>query len=98
MASLAPESLEAIRLSPAVDFIEEDQIVHTLAPMKRHGELEEDAPWGLARVSHRAHPNGTEAHNYAYRGDAGKGVVVYVVDTGVNIKHEEFEGKKNEAF
>jgi cerevisin len=101
VSSFSPESLEAVRLSPAVDFVEEDQIVHTLAPVKSDGELEEDAPWGLARVAHRTHPNGTEAHHYAYRGNAGKHVVVYIVDTvspslisqGVNIHHDEFEGR-----
>jgi cerevisin len=32
-------------------------------------------------------------HHYIYDHDAGKGVVAYVVDTGVNIGHNEFEGR-----
>jgi len=53
--------------------------------------LEADAPCGLARVSHREHPDSVESHHYAYEDDAGEGVTVYVVDTGVNINHVEFE-------
>jgi cerevisin len=54
-----------------------------------------DAPWGLVRVSHRSLPN-TEAgknHSYIYSGEAGEGVTVYVVDTGVQIHHHDFEGR-----
>ncbi len=56
-------------------------------------EVEEDAPWGLGRVSHRAHPDAIEMHHYAYRNDSGANVIAYVVDTGVNIKHVEFQGR-----
>jgi cerevisin len=56
-------------------------------------DVQENAPWGLARVSHKEHPTGNEAHTYSYPSSAGEGVTVYVVDTGINIKHVDFEGR-----
>lgn len=45
------------------------------------------APWGLDRISHR---NGTHKglEEYTYDSSAGKGTTIYIIDTGVNIKHE----------
>ena len=85
-ASLNSVSLLALRQSDDVMYIEQDQLVWT-------SELEANAPWGLSRVAHREHPNVTELHHYSYQDDAGEGVTVYVVDTGVNIHHSEFEGR-----
>ncbi|PVU96865.1 hypothetical protein BB559_002234 [Furculomyces boomerangus] len=36
---------------------------------------------------------GKGPYNYIYNPDGGKGVSVYVFDTGVNIYHEDFEGR-----
>jgi len=48
------------------------------------------ASWGLDRVSRRDLPlNGT----YSFIPSAGEGVDVYVVDTGINVAHEDFEGR-----
>jgi cerevisin len=45
-------------------------------------------------VSHKEHPDSdAEMHHYIYDHDAGQGVTAYVVDTGVNIGHNEFEGR-----
>lgn len=49
------------------------------------------APWGLSRVSHRKNP--TKNSKYVYPASAGDGVDVYVVDTGINIEHVDFEGR-----
>lgn len=45
------------------------------------------APWGLDRISHR---NGTSPgeEEYTYDSSAGKGTTIYVIDGGINIKHE----------
>lgn len=50
-----------------------------------------DAPWGLSRVSQRERP--ALLDRYVYPESAGKGVDVYIIDTGINIEHEEFEGR-----
>lgn len=47
---------------------------------------EASAPWGLGRISHKK-PGST---NYIYDPSACKGTRAYVVDTGIFIKHGEF--------
>jgi cerevisin len=47
--------------------------------------------WGLARVSSIKKP--TRFTNYTYPSTAGNGVTVYVIDTGVFVGHNEFEGR-----
>jgi cerevisin len=50
-----------------------------------------NAPWGISRVSHGEMP--FELSKYHYPQSAGKGVDVYVVDTGINVAHADFEGR-----
>lgn len=57
------------------------------------GELEKNAPWGLARISHRDSLSFGNFNKYLYSADGGDGVDVYVIDTGTNIEHVDFEGR-----
>ncbi|KAI1315568.1 hypothetical protein EDD11_000642 [Mortierella claussenii] len=53
--------------------------------------IQQHAPsWGLPRVSQRNLPLSTD---YNYPNTAGQGVDVYVIDTGININHIDFEGR-----
>ncbi|ELU38235.1 serine protease [Rhizoctonia solani AG-1 IA] len=67
-------------------------ITHTLTICLRN-----DAPWGLARVSSRVKlPEGSSAGslNYTFeRKPSPAGVDVYILDTGVNIHHTDFQGR-----
>ena len=56
-------------------------------------DIEKGAPWGLARISHRKRLGLSTFNKYVYQGDGGEGVTAYVIDTGINIKHVEFEGR-----
>jgi oryzin len=47
------------------------------------------APWGLARISHRARG----ANNYVYDPSAGRGTYAYIIDTGLNAGHTDFGGR-----
>lgn len=49
-----------------------------------------NAPWGLTRLSTKKI---SPQRNYCYPAIAGKNVDVYVLDTGVYVDHEEFEGR-----
>jgi len=80
--------IERIREMPEVDYIEQDQIVRTMEI-----ETQKSAPWGLARISHRSKLGFGTFTKYVYDNDGGAGVDVYVVDTGINIRHLEFEGR-----
>lgn len=56
-------------------------------------ETEKQAPWGLARVSHRDALNFGTYNKYLYTAEGGEGVDAYVIDTGTNIEHVDFEGR-----
>ncbi|EST09363.1 Peptidase S8/S53 domain protein [Kalmanozyma brasiliensis GHG001] len=56
-------------------------------------DTQKGAPWGLARVSHRKRLGLSTFNKYVYQGDGGEGVTAYVIDTGININHVEFEGR-----
>jgi len=81
-----PEALEAIRRIPEVDFIEKDSMVYAM-------ELQRNAPWGLARLSHREPLSFRTFNKYNYDAMAGTNVTVYVVDTGINTGHTDFGGR-----
>lgn len=57
------------------------------------GETEKNAPWGLARISHRDALRFSTYNKYLYSSDGGEGVDVYVIDTGTNVEHVDFEGR-----
>ncbi|PGH19684.1 subtilisin-like serine protease pepC [Polytolypa hystricis UAMH7299] len=83
------EVINQVRMHPDVDYIEKDSEVHTM------GEpvTETNAPWGLARISHRDSLSFGTFNKYLYAGEGGEGVDVYVIDTGTNIDHVDFEGR-----
>lgn len=80
--------IEQVRRMPEVDFVEQDQIVHTMNISTQKG-----SPWGLARISHRNKLGFSTFTKYIYDSEGGDGVDVYVVDTGINVAHSEFEGR-----
>lgn len=59
---------------------------------------QEDAPWGLKRLSKATDKSlksifALEQDSYMYPSSAGKDVDVYIIDTGINVEHEDFEGR-----
>jgi oryzin len=52
------------------------------------------APWGLGSISHRT-PNHTD---YVYHESAGEGMFAYVIDSGIYIEHNEFEGRASLGY
>jgi subtilisin family serine protease len=60
----------------------------------RHCLVQANAPWGLSRLTARSTLPSHGPYSYTYPDKAvGEGVVAYVVDTGINIDHVEFEGR-----
>ncbi|KAG1048253.1 hypothetical protein G6F43_009345 [Rhizopus delemar] len=78
--------LNAIRQSKDVEYVEKDFLVYA-------SELQRNAPWGLARVSHKKHLTPKTFDKYIHNPLGGQGVRVYVIDTGINIDHVDFEGR-----
>jgi cerevisin len=92
-----PNELELIISNQhAVDYIEEDSPVYAMAPftfVDDEGAVQHGAPWPLVRISHRESNGGKGEMDYLYQSADGEGVTVYVIDTGIYINHEEFEGR-----
>ncbi|KAI9012049.1 serine protease [Phycomyces nitens] len=78
--------LQQIRQSNDVSFVEKDSRVYAT-------ELQRNAPWGLARISHRRPLDLRSYNKYDYQTEGGKDVKVYVIDTGINTEHVDFEGR-----
>ncbi|KAG1140496.1 hypothetical protein G6F37_009021 [Rhizopus arrhizus] len=78
--------LNAIRQSEDVEYIEKDSLVYA-------SELQRNAPWGLARVSHKDSLTFKNFENYEHNPNGGEGVKVYVIDTGINVDHVDFNGR-----
>ncbi|KAJ6782256.1 hypothetical protein PWT90_04165 [Aphanocladium album] len=85
-AQLTPEAVTALRLLPDVEYVEQDH------ESQHHGKLVSQSrrlPWGLARISQRE----LREPRYDYDSSAGKGVCVYMTDTGIDDSHPEFGGR-----
>ncbi|WP_073915305.1 S8 family peptidase [Streptomyces sp. CB00455] len=77
----------ALAADPRVASIEPDALFHTTDTQPR-------APWPLDRIDQRELPlDGS----YTYPG-TGRGVTVYVLDTGINTGHQEFGGRARAGY
>ncbi|OAL06384.1 subtilisin-like protease [Phaeosphaeriaceae sp. SRC1lsM3a] len=95
-ADMADDIVELIRNLPGVEYVEQDAVVkanlgefETLD--KRAYTTQSSSTWGLSRISHVNRQTGSYA--YTYDSSAGAGTCVYVVDTGIETSHPEFEGR-----
>ncbi|KAK0212223.1 peptidase S8/S53 domain-containing protein [Desarmillaria ectypa] len=90
----SPNVIDELRKAPEVDFIEKDQVVKTLEiETVDTSSVQRGAPWGLARISHRARLTFSTFTKYEFDADGGDGVDVYVIDTGINTHHLDFNGR-----
>jgi subtilisin family serine protease len=81
-AELTPAQVQALRQNPAVDYVEEDQLMEPTA-------TQSNATWGLDRTDQRDRPlSGTYNYNRT-----GSGVYAYVIDSGIYTAHNQFGGR-----
>jgi subtilisin family serine protease len=78
------DAINTIADDNTIELIEPDSIVTTQSLV-----TQPDSTWGLSRISHR---NPFQL-GYPYDSTAGKGMVAYGIDTGIYIKHHEFQGR-----
>ena len=79
--------LRALRANPHVAYVEQDQAMRATATQL-------GATWGLDRTDQRSLPlSGT----YTY-GVTGAGVRAYIIDTGIDVAHQEFGGRASAGF
>ncbi|KAK7747782.1 hypothetical protein SLS62_008818 [Diatrype stigma] len=82
--TLDASALDLLRAHPDVEYIEQDAIVTINAYTTQSG-----APWGLGRISH----TDGGSTDYTYDDTAGAGTCAYIIDTGIEDTHPEFEGR-----
>ncbi|KAI9292282.1 subtilisin-like protease [Neoconidiobolus thromboides FSU 785] len=79
----SPTTIKSIRGMREVELIEEDRTM-SIDLLRQL-----NAPWGLSRLSQRI----KKSNDYVFDNNGGSNVNVYVIDTGININHPEFEGR-----
>ncbi|KAG8938288.1 subtilisin-like serine protease, partial [Tulasnella sp. 419] len=93
--TFSQDFIDILTNSDKIEAISEDAMVYT-------NTVQKNAPWGLQRITQKKKlsKDDTDALNYkySYDGKAGEGVDVYVVDTGIHVKHKEFEGRAKWSF
>lgn len=89
-AYLPAQALAAVRADPAVDYVIADAVL-TLTPEDAQAEtiIQPNAVWGIDRIDQHPLPL-SNTYNYD---KTGTGVNAYVIDTGIRITHNEFEGR-----
>ena len=84
---LTRERAAALANDPRVEYVEADQVFHTMA-------TQTPATWGLDRIDQRDLPlNNTYNYN-----QTGQGVHAYIIDTGVRPTHQQFTGRMGNGF
>lgn len=87
-ANLNEADLVALQNDPRVEKVFANQEVYLDQMITQR-----DATWGLGRIDQR---NSDPDREYQFT-HTGKGITVYVIDTGINIAHQEFQGRASIA-
>lgn len=82
------KKIAALSKNPNVKYLEADAQVSTTA-------IQSPSPWGLDRIDQRTLPLSS---TYDDGTNEATGVNVYVVDTGINTAHLDFEGRISPGF
>ncbi|KYK58121.1 Peptidase S8 [Drechmeria coniospora] len=87
-------TIEEIRNKPEVSYVEPDQVWTLFETAMQNKKTQFNSTYGLATLSHRK----PGSRNYVYDSSAGEGGYVYVIDSGVNIDHVEFQGRATRGY
>lgn len=83
-------TISTLRTHPDVEAIEPDQLWTTFELVD-----EKHATEGLNLISHKKDEHSSD---YLYDSNGGKGTYGYVVDTGINLKHRDFQGRASKGY
>lgn len=84
LCHLSPATLQLLRSLPHVVSIDQDFLVTPSAVV-----TQQNAPWHLDRID--SHPR-TYDSRFSYQSN-GRGIDIYIIDTGIKTKHTEFTGR-----
>jgi subtilisin family serine protease len=87
-ANLTTDGVNLLRSNPDVEYVQEDGWAHI---GQTCSQQQNPPSWGLARVGIVGCPSGRTF--FEYHTSAGAGVRAYILDTGIRITHNEFEGR-----
>ncbi|GAM91294.1 hypothetical protein ANO11243_093420 [Dothideomycetidae sp. 11243] len=76
--------------------LEEEQDVGSCSSRRRSIIKQCFAGWALHHISHKK--KGINTNSYLYDSSAGVGTYAYVIDSGININHVEFQGRATRGF
>ncbi|KAK6496053.1 Basic amino-acid permease [Arthrobotrys musiformis] len=82
--SFDEETLQEIEDNDDVAYIEPEQEAYAEEII-----TQTEATWGISEMSNIASNTST----YYYDSSAGEGMYAYIIDSGINFSHEEFEGR-----
>ncbi|CBX96117.1 hypothetical protein IAQ61_001299 [Plenodomus lingam] len=83
------QTVEELKSLPEVLLVEQDHMMTTSALV-----TQSSSTWGLGSISSRTRG----ATSYIYDDTAGAGTFSYIVDTGIRITHNDFEGRATWGF
>ncbi|RKL26390.1 Alkaline protease 1 [Fusarium proliferatum] len=84
--SFDEDTIQIIKANSSVLHVEPEQTFTIASPV-----TQQSPPWGLSAISN-ANPPSSKA-SYTYDSTAGAGTFVYVLDSGIYLEHEEFQGR-----
>ena len=80
--TMADDAAEALKSVKGIVSVEQDQTVHL-------STTQSNVTWGIDRIDQRNLPLST-TYSYTY---SGAGVTAYIIDTGINFTHSEYNGR-----
>ncbi|MGZ5442570.1 MAG: S8 family serine peptidase [Thermoanaerobaculia bacterium] len=86
-ARLSEKAALALAEDPRVKYVEEDGVVTIQA-------TQSGATWGIDRIDQRDLPLSS---TYVYNA-TGSGVKAYIIDTGINVNHNDFGGRAIDGY
>ncbi|MFE9634269.1 S8 family peptidase [Streptomyces sp. NPDC006463] len=94
-APLTPLQLDAVRRSLGVKSVEEDtKVAAPKMPAAARANRAPSVSWGRDRIDQR---ESALDNNFTAKG-SGSGVNAYILDTGIDYKHTEFDGRASFGF